>query len=72
MPIPIIKIGVWQAVQGINRLEGWMLTLLAQSVEAGTDDAEIFGTGKGAEAVRNFLFHLGHANGALANVVGER
>ena len=48
------------------------MALLAQRVEAGADDAEMLGTGKRAEATGDFLFHLGHAHGALANVIGER
>jgi len=48
------------------------VALLAQRVEAGADDAEVLGAGERAEAARDLLFHLGHAHGALAHVVGER
>ena len=42
--------------------------LLAQGVEASADDAEMFSAGDGAEAARDFLFHLRHAHGPLARV----
>ena len=48
------------------------MALLAQRVEAGAYDAEMLGTGKRAEASGDSLFHLGHAHGALARVVGDR
>ena len=32
----------------------------------------MLGAGERAEAAGDFLFDLGHAHGALANVVGER
>ena len=48
------------------------MTLLAQRVEAGADEAEMLGARKCAEAAGGLLFDLGHAHGALANVVGKR
>lgn len=46
--------------------------LLAQGVEASEDDAEMFSAGDGAEAARDFLFHLRHAHGPFARVVRKR
>ena len=41
------------------------MTLLAQRVEAGADDAEMLGSSECAEAARYLLFNLRHAHGAL-------
>jgi hypothetical protein len=48
------------------------MALLAKRVEAGADDAEVFGAGDRAEAARYFLLHFWHAHGPLGNVVGKR
>lgn len=48
------------------------MPLFAQCVEASADDAEMLGTDEPTEATGDFLFDLGHAHGALTNVVGER
>lgn len=48
------------------------MSLLAKRVEAGADDAEVFGAGDRAEAARYFLPHFRHAHGALGNIVGKR
>ena len=49
------------------------MALLAQGVEARVDDAEmLFSAGDGAQAARDFLFHLRHAYGTFAQVVRQR
>ena len=49
------------------------MALLAQGVEARADDAEmLFSAGDGAQAARDFLFHLRHAYGTFAQVVRQR
>lgn len=48
------------------------VSLLAQRVETGADDAEVLGAGDGAETSRDLLLDPGYAYGALANVVCER
>ena len=48
------------------------MALLAKSIEAGADDAEIFSAFEGSERSGDFLLDLGHANGALTQVVRKR
>ena len=48
------------------------MALLAECVEAGTNDAEIFGTVECAKAAGYFLLHFWHTDGAFAKIVGER
>jgi hypothetical protein len=48
------------------------MALLAQCVEAGANDAEIFGTFERAKAAGYSLLHFWHTDGAFAKVVGER
>ena len=45
--------------------------LLAAGGEIAADAGEALGTVEGAEAARDFLFHLDHADVLLALVVGE-
>jgi hypothetical protein len=42
------------------------MALLAECVEAGTNDAEIFGTVECAKAAGYFLLHFWHTDGAFA------
>ena len=48
------------------------MALLAQSVEAGADDAEVFCAVASVKATRDFLFHLRHAYGAFRHMIRER
>src|SRR5258708_1096720 len=48
------------------------MALLAECVEAGTNDAEIFGAAECAKAAGYFLLHFWHTDGAFTKIVGER
>jgi hypothetical protein len=48
------------------------MPLLAECVEAGTDDAEIFGTVECAKATGYLLFHFLRTNGSFIKIVRER
>ena len=48
------------------------MSLLVHGVEIGADSAEILRADERAKAAGDFLLHLGHTDGALAQVVGKR
>ena len=45
------------------------MALLAECVEAGANDAEIFGAVECAKTAGYFLLYFGHADGAFANIM---
>ena len=48
-----------------------IMPLLVHSIEIGADGAEILRADERAKAAGDFLLHLGHANGALPQIVGK-
>ena len=59
------------ALEGQGKCVEQIVALLVQGREIGTNGAEGFEAGCGAEAARDFLFDLGHAHIALGDIVGE-
>lgn len=54
-----------------KRLED-IMPLLEHGIEVGAYDTEVLCTLEGSKAAGDFLLHLGHADGRLAQIVGER
>ena len=45
------------------------MSLLVHGIEIGADGAEILRAFERTKAARDFLFHLGHSDGALASPI---
>ena len=49
-----------------------IMALLMHGIEIGANDAEVLRALKRAKASGDFLLHLGHTDGTLAEIVGKR